>query len=359
MKYTQKQINYIIEQLMASSHYSLILNNMTPNEQKNYAEDYANNVIKNIPLYSDALLKQMMNIDNGDLRTYHIVLAIIEDITNIKITGIKKLDKEMVRYKDDTKTGILDNHFLINDCINIDIEGQRSIDDSLLLVKNQFYNSGMYFNYNPKGVKEASKYHEAILICIYEEIYHGNYKDGIVEDMNDFIKLYQPMSSKYGPDKNNKLYVYIVELGKIENIAKKKGIENMDRIESIGYAFNFSHIMEREVQKNIEKLYEKEPVVKDMIDMRNEFKESPSYYMHVIKEHIDHVVERSQGRIEEREEQRQKYYQRVLKRFKMNYCEDPEFLIDLSLENYEEIYEMIIDNTSIEDIEAYVESVKN
>ncbi len=64
------------------------------------------------------------------------------------------------------------------------------------------------------------------------------------------------------------------------------------------------------------------------------------------------------GKDEEREEQRQKYYQSVLKRFKMNYSEDSDFLIDLSLEDYEEIYEMIIDNASIELVKEYVESVK-
>ncbi|MCD7894796.1 MAG: hypothetical protein LUG60_14060 [Erysipelotrichaceae bacterium] len=57
MKYTQKQIEYVIETLMTSPYYSLIINYMTLGQQKEYAVDYANNVIKNIPLYSDSLLK--------------------------------------------------------------------------------------------------------------------------------------------------------------------------------------------------------------------------------------------------------------------------------------------------------------
>jgi len=362
MNYTQKQISYIMETLMASPNHSLIMSHMTSVQQKDYAVDYANNVIKNIPLYSDALLKHMMNIDNGDPRTLHITKTIIEDITNIHVRSIAKLDKELIRNTDESKSAILDNHFLVNDYLNIDIEGQRSINDVQLLVKNLFYDAAMFFNYNRKGETDATKYHQAILICIYEDIYHGEYGEGIVEDMNDFIKLYEPMSIKYGPDNNNKLYIYIVELGKIKNIVEKKGIDNMDRIESVGYAFKNAHELNSEVQKNIDKLYDKEPVIKDMIDMRDEFKESPSYHLRVIKEYIDHVIDIGVGekigdnkRIEK---EKKEYYERIIKRFKMKYYEDPSFLKDLSLDAYKEIYEMIIDEASYDEINEYVETLK-
>ncbi|MCD7892975.1 MAG: hypothetical protein LUG60_04655 [Erysipelotrichaceae bacterium] len=357
MKYTQKQIEYVIETLMTSPYHSSIMSYMTPDQQKEYAVDYANNVIKNIPLYSDSLLKQMMNIDSGDPRTLHIVKTIIEDITNISVTSLVKLDKELVRNSDESKSAILDNHFLVNDYLNIDIEGQRSIDDAQLLAKNLFYDAAMFFNYNRKGENDVSKYHKAILICIYEDIYHGEYGEGIIEDLNDFIKRYEPMSQKYGPDKNNKLYIYIVELGKIKNIVEKKGIDNMDRIESIGYAFKYAHELNSEIQKNIDKLYDKEPVVKDMIDMRDEYKESPSYHLRAIKEYIDHVIDIGEGERKQIEVERLDYYQRVLKRFKMNYCEDPEFLKDLSLEAYKYIDDLIFENAFYDEIREYVDSI--
>ncbi|MCD7892974.1 MAG: hypothetical protein LUG60_04650 [Erysipelotrichaceae bacterium] len=63
------------------------------------------------------------------------------------------------------------------------------------------------------------------------------------------------------------------------------------------------------------------------------------------------------GHDEEHEIQRIDYYQRVLKRFKMNYCENPDFLKDLSLEAYKYIDDLIFENASYDEIREYVDSI--
>ncbi|MCD7809777.1 MAG: hypothetical protein LUH02_10565 [Erysipelotrichaceae bacterium] len=78
----------------------------------------------------------------------------------------------------------------------------------------------------------------------------------------------------------------------------------------------------------------------------------------LMKDYIWRSDERYEGANKERERHRQNYYERVLKRFKMNYGEDPMFLKDLSLEAYRKIYEMIIDSASIDEIMFYVNSIK-
>ncbi|MCD7894795.1 MAG: hypothetical protein LUG60_14055 [Erysipelotrichaceae bacterium] len=106
----------------------------------------------------------MMNIGCGDPITFYIAKTIIENITNISVTSLVKLDKKVVRNSNESKSTILDNHFLVNDYLNIDIEGQSVIDDAQLLVKNMFYIVAIFFNYNRKGKSDASKYHWVRLI---------------------------------------------------------------------------------------------------------------------------------------------------------------------------------------------------
>ncbi|MCD7809778.1 MAG: hypothetical protein LUH02_10570 [Erysipelotrichaceae bacterium] len=92
-----------------------------------------------------------------------------------------------------------------------------------------------------------------------------------------------------------------------------------------------------------------------MIDMSDEDLAEALYQIALTKEYLERSTEQMEGAYREREKLRQDYYQRVLKRFKMNYGEDPMFLKDLSLEAYEQIYEMIIDSASIDEIKDYAE----
>ncbi len=93
-----------------------------------------------------------------------------------------------------------------------------------------------------------------------------------------------------------------------------------------------------------------------------EYKESPSYHLRAIKEYIDHIIDVGEGeKIGENkriEKERKEYYQRVLKRFKMNYCEDPLFLKDLSLDAYKYIDDLIFESASYDEIKEYVETLK-
>ncbi len=114
--------------------------------------------------------------------------------------------------------------------------------------------------------------------------------------------------------------------------------------------------------QNIYEMSRKSQIVKDIMAKKLEFISDPRNryisYNHAMDLQTKYYDGKDEGKDEEREEQRQKYYQRVLKKFKMNYSEDFEFLEDLSLEAYKEIYEMIIDDVSINAIKAYVESLR-
>ncbi|MCD7949333.1 MAG: hypothetical protein LUG12_03590 [Erysipelotrichaceae bacterium] len=103
-----------------------------------------------------------------------------------------------------------------------------------------------------------------------------------------------------------------------------------------------------------------------MVDMRNEYLRDAYGQVLMVKDYLERSTEQMEGEIrgekkgikKEQEKHRQDYYQRVLKRFKMNYDEDPMFLKDLSLEAYEQIYEMMFDGASIDEIKDYVNSLK-
>ncbi len=95
-----------------------------------------------------------------------------------------------------------------------------------------------------------------------------------------------------------------------------------------------------------------------MIDMSDEDLAEALYQIALMKDYLERSTERMEGIIEEQKVQRQKYYQRVLKCFKMNYCEDPAFLNDLSLEAYEYIDDLIFENACIDELKDYVKSLK-
>ncbi len=119
-------------------------------------------------------------------------------------------------------------------------------------------------------------------------------------------------------------------------------------------------------QKIIYEMIGTSQIVKDIMAKKLEFISDPRNryisYNHAMDLQTKYYDGKTDGKIEgkdeEREKQRIDYYNRVLRRFEMKYDEDNKFLDDLPLEAYKEIYEMIIDDVSINAIKAYVESLR-
>ncbi|MCD7809860.1 MAG: hypothetical protein LUH02_11005 [Erysipelotrichaceae bacterium] len=358
--YTKKLVDDVIEMLLLSSQHKNKMMVLSKAEQHAYAMSLLDKVTVSPPMYSDTTMKLLINIDSGDPRTVSNLIGIVEAYLGITPQTIVKMDKELVRSNEDAKTCFLDNLYCIDDSTYLDIEAQSKLASSKQLMnKNLLYQASVITNLSRKG-NNATKYNNVINLCIYEGIYKGDWEEGVVDDMNDHIKCYQPIDIQYGLDGHVNQKLVIVELGKINKIVQNKGIDHLNSAESISYVIKNVHLIDidEETRKNIEILKRKDKVIRNMVDMRNEYLGDPLYQIALMKDYLERSTERMEGKIEEQEEQRQKYYQRVLKRFKMNYGEDPTFLKDLSLEAYEYIDDLIFDKASIDEIKDYVESLK-
>ncbi len=362
--YTKKLIDDVIEMLLLSSQHKNKMMMLSKDEQKAYATSLLDKVTVSPPMYSDTIMKLLINIDSGDQRAVSNLIGIVEAYLGITPQTIVKMDKELVRPNEDAKTCFLDNLYCIDDGTYLDIEAQSKLASSKQLMnKNLLYQASVITNLSRKG-NNTAKYNNVINLCIYEGIYKGDWEEGVVDDMNDHIKYYQPMDFQYGVDGNVNQKLVIVELGKINKIVLNKGIDHLNSAESISYVIKNMHLIDidEETRKNIEILKRKEKVIRDMVDMRNEYLGDPLYQIALMKDYLERSTEQMEGEIrgekKEQERHRQKYYQRVLKRFKMNYGEDPVFLKDLSLEAYEYIDDLIFDKASIDEIKDYVKSLK-
>ncbi|MCD7949334.1 MAG: Rpn family recombination-promoting nuclease/putative transposase [Erysipelotrichaceae bacterium] len=358
--YTKKLIDDVIEMLLFSPRYKNEIMMLSKDEQRAYATSLLDKIVVSPPMYSDATIKHLINLDSGDQRTVSNLIGIVEAYLGITPQTIVKMDKELVRPNEDAKTCFLDNLYCIDDGTYLDIETQSKLSSSKQLMnKNLLYQASVITELSRKG-NNATKYNNVINLCIYEGIYKGDWEEGVVDDMNDHIKCYQPIDIHYGLDSNVNQKLVIVELGKINKIVLNKGIDYLNSAESISYVIKNMHLIDidEETRKNIEILKRKEKVIRDMVDMRNEYLGDPLYQIALMKDYLERSTERMEGIIEDQEVQRQKYYQRVLKRFKMKYDEDSIFLKDLSLEAYEYIDDLIFENASFDEIKDYVKSLK-
>ncbi|MCD7950204.1 MAG: hypothetical protein LUG12_08100 [Erysipelotrichaceae bacterium] len=359
--YTQKLLDEVHELLLNFSHYTDLMTLLSKDEQITYVRSLLDKVVVNPPMYSDAIAKHLINIDSGDPRTLSNLKKLIEVYLELTPQSIDKMDKEMVRPNDNAKTCFLDNLYMIDEHMFLDIESQSKLSSSKQLMnKNLLYQSSVFTNFSTKGKTNEANYHGVIVLCFYEDRYIGHWLKEVSNNKDNHVKVYQPMDYDFGPDDNVDLSIVIVELGKINKIVREKGIDQLSEKEVLSYVIKNAHLVDidPQVKEHIEILKRKEKVIGDMVDMRDEYLRDAYGQVLMVKDYLERSTERMEGILEDQRVQRKDYYKRVLKRFKMNYGEDPSFLKNLSLEAYKEIYEMIIDDASIDEIKDYVESLK-
>ncbi|MCD7894794.1 MAG: hypothetical protein LUG60_14050 [Erysipelotrichaceae bacterium] len=86
-------------------------------------------------------------------------------------------------------------------------------------------------------------------------------------------------------------------MGKINQIVRDKGINHLSKKEALSYVIKNAHFMDidSEVKENIEKLKRKEKIIKDTVDMRDEYLRNAYEQVLIMKDYI----ERSTIRLDE------------------------------------------------------------
>ncbi|MCD7893234.1 MAG: hypothetical protein LUG60_05960, partial [Erysipelotrichaceae bacterium] len=228
--YTKKMVDDVIKLLLNSSNYYDEMMQLSKDEQIKYAQSLLDHVIVRSPMYSDAVFKHLINIDSGDPRTLTNLSKIIELYLDFKPKVIVKMDKEIIRPNEEAKTTFMDNLYLIDENTYLDIEAQSILSSSKQLInKNVLYQASVYTNFSVKGETNAANYHGVTVLCFYEDKYVGNWLKDVSDKKDNHVKVYEPMDYYYGPDSNIDLSIVIVELGKINQIVRDKGINHLSK----------------------------------------------------------------------------------------------------------------------------------
>ncbi|MCD7809780.1 MAG: hypothetical protein LUH02_10580 [Erysipelotrichaceae bacterium] len=247
--YTQKLEDEVHELLLNSPHYVDIMSSLSKIEQKTYVRSLLDKIVVNPPMYSDAIAKHLINIDSGDPRTFSNLKKLIEVYLGLTPQNIVKMDKEMVRPNDDAKTCFLDNLYMIDEHMYLDIESQSKLALSKQLMnKNLLYQSSVYTNFSAKGETNEANYHGVTVLCFYEDCYIGHWLKEVTDSRDNYVKVYQPMDYDFGPDDNVDLSIVIVELGKINKMVREKGIEQISEKEALSYVIKNAHLVDIDPQ---------------------------------------------------------------------------------------------------------------
>ncbi|MCD7840131.1 MAG: hypothetical protein LUG46_05820 [Erysipelotrichaceae bacterium] len=195
----------------------------------------------------------------------------------------------------------------------------------------------------------------------YETRYYGKFSKGLIfDDVTKDLK-YSMSDVKKGPDEYSKQHATIVQLGYVEDVLEEE-ISNMSERKMVDYTLANSHILKSEIQNIIYEMSRKSQIVKDIMAKKLEFISDPRNryisYNHAMDLRAKYYDGKVEGKDEEREIQRQKMQDVVVESFKLKYNSDSKFLEDLTLDDYNRIVAMLLNDCSIEDIETFVGSLR-
>ncbi len=366
---TNNLIDDLTKELMKKYEYKMILKPLKRNERRKWVNDFLMN--SNIKTLDDSMFKYIFS--GNDNESCRLIQFIFKTYLNIEINQdeIISIRNELNRQHASAKTAILDCLYSYERLKKIiDIEPQSKISRKRLMPKLERYLATMRVYEKNIGTKDESDYAFLHLLCFYEKKYKGNYLENTIVEVKDGCHWIRFADQDGLVDVFSKQDIRIIDLLYSTIKFYKEGMENMSERNMFEFALANAHVMNDEVQKAINKMAETSQAVRDLLSKRYQYLAKPENRYDSIKhqmnlntqyyEGVDHGIEKGikKGVIKEREEHRQDYYQRVVRRFKMNYLDDTSFLQDLSLEAYKELYEMIIDGVSIEDIKNYVDILR-
>jgi hypothetical protein len=201
----------------------------------------------NLKLLNDKFQKLALDVHTPQGKNY--ASLIIYEATNIIVHSIYRLDRVVSSEIKSSKSSEFDNYFLVNDhyVINIEIQN-RSLSIETISEKSQYYLSMMMTSFTKKGIDFGSLY-EFMIIILY---------NGSISNSNDFIVPHTFTSCK-PTNYIGMMKCSVLQFGKLLEIYKQKGIENMSKLERTCFYMKYKY--DNKYQKEIEQMIVKEDTV--------------------------------------------------------------------------------------------------
>jgi hypothetical protein len=201
----------------------------------------------NLKLLNDKFQKLALDVHTPQGKNY--ASLIIHEATGIIVHSIYRLDRVVSSEIKSSKSSEFDNYFLVNDhyVINIEIQN-RSLSIETISEKSQYYLSMMMTSFTKKGIDFGSLY-EFMIIILY---------NGSISNSNDFIVPHTFTSCK-PTNYIGMMKCSVLQFGKLLEIYKQKGIENMSKLERTCFYMKYKY--DNKYQKEIEQMVVKEDTV--------------------------------------------------------------------------------------------------
>ena len=331
-----------------------------------------------IPFYNDLLFKYFV-YDNEDEGCQYILKKIIEEITPIRCKELYVINSELMAHHYREKRSILDVRVKTQEGEYINIEVQSAGLFESLHRRFQYY----AFKNIALQIKSGDEYRK--LQPVYQIIlYHEEDKE-----YHELIRKFSIMDNKYHDDKGSLIHIYYVFLKEIESIkkinvetqmssgsvneitiyplyemfydekeiekiVKEKGKDHLNELEELCYVIEKGNECDRIKMTRVGQIM-KEKYDKFMEDMN--LREEAWAYEKAEFDKIAHYVDgEAKGKVEGRAEgKKEKSKSHVIKFYKMKYPnEDISWLENLTEKQYDEIFDMLLNNEDLEVIKRII-----
>lgn len=235
---------------------------------------------KRIPFFNDDIFKIMTDL--SDTRSYFFVHDLIFDVTGIFPFSIEKLDRVFNKDISSSKASICDGMFLVNNEFIIDIEPQRYLSTNALSNKIHRYLGYMLTTKFQKGDPDTNQSYQVIMIVIY---------DGSINDDDHLIASAQYKGDQRNTRIESNMNTYIVQLTKTKGIFKRKGIEEMNRLEKISFVVQNAH--NPKYFDTIKLIEQQEGVVKYMETRYKDYTMNPAAFLMAKRKEVNEESQRS------------------------------------------------------------------
>ena len=300
----------------------------------------------------DSLFKYTTDAPEENEDSHYLLEGIVEGAVGEIPEQIVEMDTELSPEDKADKTMRTDRLYDLGELGILNLEMQNSEYSKNNNVRFQKYHSKLAAIDNHRGDKnygdKARKIHQVIMI------------NAVKKEWQQLVKRFTLRSEEGDEFPDNLMYIYIVQIPYINEIAKEKPLEEFDRLEM------YTYVLANGEEDDIMEINHR--VVEIMERKRNEYNANEILkafeYNRQMKEEIVRdegmAIGEAKGKVEGKAEGIEEgvyknQRQLTMKIFQMKYPNiDATLISDLTLEQYQNIFDLLLQDAPFEEIEAII-----
>ena len=291
---------------------------------------------KKIPFYNDLLFKYFV-YNNEDQDCMYLLKTIIEAVTPLKCKELYVKNAELIPMHYHEKRAVLDVRVKTNEGETVNIEIQAYDDFENIYKRFQYYACKNIATQIEEGddYNQLKPFYQIVLYHEYDKKYH------------ELVREFSNTGNKYHDNQGSLIYMYFVFMKEIDRIIEEKGKENLNELEEIVNLIEKGNECDRinltKVGQIMKKKYEKFMEDDDLKDEALAIAKFQSQQK-AKQRNYEKAIEALQSAEEKIKVQVVKFYQKKYPN------EDISCLENLTEKQYDEIFDKLLNDESIEEI---------